>query len=111
MSGKAGPGSCLDVGANPVMAPRGLRMKLPHAQWDEGRAAREERQGPVPCALSPFPPNVAVRGWSCCSQEAKRCTEMTFTHSHPPEASHLASLGLFFCNPNKLLQWGCLGYF
>ena len=37
--------------------------------------------------------------------------EMTFPHKHPPEASHLAALVLFFCNPDKLLQWRGFGYF
>ena len=86
-------------------------MTLTHVQWEEGRAAHEERQCPRPGALSPFPLNVGVRGWTCCSQEAKGFMGMTFTHNHPPEASQLASLALFLCNPHRLLQWGCFGHF
>ena len=42
--------------------------------------------------------------------QAKRFMEMMFMQHRPTEASHLASLILFFCNPNKLLQWEYFGY-
>ena len=86
-------------------------MTLTHVQWEEGRAAHEERQCPRPGALSPFPLNVGVRGWTCCSQEAKGFMGMTFTHNHPPEASQLASLALSSVTLTDCFSGGVLDTF